>query len=280
MISIILINYNSSDLTLACVQSIQSSFTCNQDYRVFIVDNASRNSEKEKLEELSKIENVEILYSNENLGFAKANNLALKKVPENDVVWFLNNDTLINAELVKGITEYNLNNKEVLFFDMYNFDRNYCTNGQDSINLLFGNVTAHNKFLPFNFNYVCGASLILRKTHTMPYWDEKFFLYYEDADYSLTLKKLGYSFIHLDKCFFQHKVFGSSANSNNVNEIRQYSQIIFMKKWGKCYPLFFIFRTLYLLFKRNLNGLRIFYQCHKKYTARMILEKSGKKICK
>lgn len=272
LISIILINYNSSEYTISCVQSIQHAFLCKQDYRVYIVDNASRNSEKEKLEDLNKIQNVEILYSNENLGFAKANNLALKKIPENDIVWFLNNDTLINTELAKEITKYHLNNNEVLFFDMYDFDKKYCTNGQDSINLLFGNVTAQNKFLPFNIKYICGASLILRKTDTMPYWDEKFFLYYEDADYSLTLKKLGYNFIHLDKCFFQHKVFGSSTNSNNVNEIRQYSQIIFMKKWGKCYPLFLVFRTLYLLLNRNFNGLRIFYKCHKKYKTSSLLE--------
>lgn len=264
MISIILVNYNSSAYTINCVESIIKSFSGKTDYEIIIVDNNSNEKEKEILRNLRINESVKILYSNENLGFAKANNLAVKNIVKKEIIWFLNNDTLVNKNLIQIIEKNLPNKKEVLYFDTYDFDNKFNSNGMHCINLLFGNVNIRNKEFPFDTNYICGASLIIRYDENMPLWDEKYFLYYEDADYSMQLIESGYTFIYLKGCYFNHRIFASTGKMSGVNIVRQRSQLIFMKKWGKCYPIFYFVRICYLFFKGNIEGMKMMQQCERK----------------
>lgn len=265
MVNIILINYNSSLLTIDCVYSVKTSFNeChNEDYHVWIVDNNSSVEERNKLKTLENDPRITIYFSGCNLGFSKANNVILEKLKRNDFVWFLNNDTLINTVLVNRILNNLPSDDEVVYFDMFDFDGNYKGDGIHSINLLHGKVIDAHIYNKFYVEYICGASLLLKYTEKMPVWDESFFLYYEDADYSQQLKKKGYNFIHLEECYFNHKIFGSSTKKKHINRIRQKSQLIFMHKWGYSYCLFFFIRFFYLFFSLNFEGLKILLSCEK-----------------
>lgn len=257
-----MINYNSSNYTVSCVDSIKKSFSDENDYEVIIVDNDSCEIEKKELKTLNKNKNVRIIFSNTNLGFAKANNLAIKSLVKKDIIWFLNNDTLINKKLVQEI-ENNLPAKnEVLYFDTYDFHDKFNSTGLHCINLLYGNVNIRWKRMPFDVEYICGSSLVMCYDVVMPLWDENFFLYYEDADYSMQLIEKRYVFRHLDGCYINHKIYASTKKLNSINRVRQRSQLIFMKKWGKNYLLFYFVRVCYLLLKGNLKGLKILHQCN------------------
>ena len=72
-ISIIIVSYNTRELTLACIRSIYEQ-TTGVTFEVIVVDNASSDNSAEAI--ALNYPNINIISSSENLGFAKANNMA------------------------------------------------------------------------------------------------------------------------------------------------------------------------------------------------------------
>lgn len=96
--SFVILHYNTIDDTLACVSSIKEM--CKKhNFQIYIVDNASPNGSGNQLEQsYSNDDDVSVILSKENLGFAKGNNLGIKKAVDDgyaDFVVVLNNDTKI-----------------------------------------------------------------------------------------------------------------------------------------------------------------------------------------
>ena len=73
-LSIIVVNFNTRDLTLACLRSV-ARFPCSAETEIFVVDNASTDDSVAAIR--SAYPDVNILQSGANVGFARANNLAL-----------------------------------------------------------------------------------------------------------------------------------------------------------------------------------------------------------
>lgn len=96
--SFVILHYNSIDDTYQCMESIEKHCQ-NIDYRIYIVDNASPNhSGKLLLEKYKGKEKICIILSDENVGFAKGNNLGISQALKDgyaDFVTVLNNDTKI-----------------------------------------------------------------------------------------------------------------------------------------------------------------------------------------
>ena len=88
-VSIIIVNYNTYALTSACIQSI-IDHTEGISYEIIVVDNASTDGSKEKLESDRRIRYI---YSEKNGGFGYGNNIGMK-VASGDFLFLLNSDTL------------------------------------------------------------------------------------------------------------------------------------------------------------------------------------------
>jgi GT2 family glycosyltransferase len=88
-LSIIIVNWNSTDFTRKCISSILST-TRNLEYEIIVVDNASADDSYRRLCEQS--EKVRLIGSPENVGFARANNLGFRG-SFGKYVLFLNPDT-------------------------------------------------------------------------------------------------------------------------------------------------------------------------------------------
>lgn len=101
-ISIIIVNYNSSDFLYNCIKSIQDSIT-DVNYEIIVVDN---NSTDESLDICQNIiaNNVQIVKLDQNLGFSKANNIGVKYA-KGTVLHFLNPDTRIDSGMNKDYIE-------------------------------------------------------------------------------------------------------------------------------------------------------------------------------
>ena len=74
-LSIIIINYNTRDMTADCLESVYKTIK-GTSFEVFVVDNASIDGSAEFLK--SKFPDVNLIQNERNLGFAAANNRALK----------------------------------------------------------------------------------------------------------------------------------------------------------------------------------------------------------
>ncbi|MBM6689820.1 glycosyltransferase [Fusobacterium mortiferum] len=99
----IILHYKNFEDTIECVESIFEKLKNKEEYRVIIVDNGSNDISTQKLEKYMK-ENqgrVEIIFSKQNLGFAKGNNLGASYTIEKyepDFLIVINNDTLMIDE--------------------------------------------------------------------------------------------------------------------------------------------------------------------------------------
>ena len=100
-VSIILVNYNTHDLTQACIDSIFDK-TKDIEFEVILVDNDSKDGSQEIF---SKDRRINFVESGGNIGFGRANNLGLKKAT-GKYIFFLNTDTLLVNNAIKYFFDY------------------------------------------------------------------------------------------------------------------------------------------------------------------------------
>ena len=74
-ISVVIVNYNVKYYVGQCIDSVRRAL-CGIDAEIVVVDNHSRDG---SVEYLSKMEGVRIIESGHNLGFSKANNIAIRQ---------------------------------------------------------------------------------------------------------------------------------------------------------------------------------------------------------
>lgn len=99
-LSIIIVNWNSAEFVSECVKSIreQTTVPC----QIIVVDNASAKEDCEKLKKCCQ--DLELILSEENLGFARANNLGFRH-SKAEYVLFLNPDTIVIGRALDTMLE-------------------------------------------------------------------------------------------------------------------------------------------------------------------------------
>ena len=112
MLGIVILNYNSYLDTISCVDSILSS---NLDgYKIYIVDNCSKNDSFSILSEKYQDTSVLVLKSDYNGGFAYGNNFGFKRAVEDGCSLLLstNSDVLFDADAIKIMKEFLIENDD------------------------------------------------------------------------------------------------------------------------------------------------------------------------
>lgn len=99
-IGVVVLHYQTANDTIACVDSFLKEKTENKKLEIVIVDNHSNNNSYDKLnEKYCAIDNVYLVKTDSNLGFANGNNFGVKKLYEihatYDYIICCNNDTFI-----------------------------------------------------------------------------------------------------------------------------------------------------------------------------------------
>ncbi|MEK7583333.1 MAG: glycosyltransferase family 2 protein [Patescibacteria group bacterium] len=171
-VSIIVLQYNQSDRTLACLESLKP---LNAD--VIVVDNNSEVQHLKNVEfwiETNKASSFQVLASRENLGYSGGNNLGIKKALADgaEQILILNNDVVLQ-EMVSG--------------------------DADIVGLEAGRV--------FGFDYLSGAGLLIKRKvfEKIGFFDERYFLYYEDVEFCQRARNAGFT-LALATTKFQHAV--------------------------------------------------------------------------
>ena len=101
LVSIVILNYNSGDLLIDCVQSVFN--TSYDNIEVIVVDNASKDQSHIRCKE--KFDVIKLIENKENFGYCEGNNVGLRQV-KGEYVVILNPDTIVSpnwiTELIKG----------------------------------------------------------------------------------------------------------------------------------------------------------------------------------
>lgn len=279
MISIIIINYKQKDFVEQCAASIYKHFT-SYPFDVIIVNN----SPEENLNYLKDTyPNISVI-ENENKGFSQANNLGAKN-SKGEYLFFLNADTTIENDFLKKFID-EFSNKEFGAAGLK------LLNNDNSLQLSFWNENTflneiQNKKAEEKFkekdtvfikryevdeikqtDWVTGAAMIVKKNifDKIGGFDEKFFLYYEDADLCKRLSDAGYKIYYFPFSKIIH-FKGENVNkdfSGNTYFFSKQSEFLYYKKHNgfidnlllKVYLFFkFLFKYLFTFKKINLRIL-------------------------
>lgn len=201
-IAIVLLNWNTPTLTLACVSSL-IKFNNPDLFDIIIADNGSTDNSltlfKEHFPDLIYIDNQE------NLGFAAGNNRALQVAIDKGYQFslLLNTDAFVKDDIITPLLEYACLYKDVGIVQpaiYWASQPEKLWNGGGRLNTLIGRThSSTNKKNDQNneiksIDWATGCCMLIRNEvlSRVGLFNEHYFLYYEDVDLSLRFVKNSY----------------------------------------------------------------------------------------
>jgi hypothetical protein len=229
LLSIITINYNGLKDTCELIETLPLK---DKSIEVIVVDNASTQDEATIIEK--QYPEIKVIRSKENLGFAGGNNLGIKAA-QGKYLFFINNDTILKpqtSDLRPLITRLESSPTIGMVCPKIKFSW-----GDNPIQFAgytpLSSVTMRNKAIgcgevdhgqydtPHSTPYAHGAAMMVKreaieKAGLMP---ECYFLYYEELDWSMMIRRAGYDIWYEPSCTIFHK---ESQTTGQNSPLRTY----------------------------------------------------------
>jgi GT2 family glycosyltransferase len=251
-LSVIIVNYNVKYFVEQCLCSVRKA-SAGLQVQVLVVDNASTDGSKSYLE--PRFPSVRFFWNQENLGFAKANNRALREAT-GDYILFLNPDTIIPEDSFRQCLEYLEKNPGTGALGVRMLDaggrflRESRRGFPDPFTALYKLTGMANLFStsrifaryhmghldPFQVHetdVLAGAFMMVRATvlEKTGGFDEDYFMYGEDIDLSFRIRKAGWKNFYYPHCPILH-FKGESTRKGSLNYVKMFygAMAIFARK--------------------------------------------------
>jgi GT2 family glycosyltransferase len=210
--SVVLVSFNTRDLTRECLNSLYESST-GVEIEVLVVDNASRDASAEMIER--EFPQVRLFRTDVNLGFGGGNNLAFPHARGRYVV-LLNTDAFLKGDALQRSIAYMDADSRIGVGGgkLVGRDGSWQPSGHQfpsPLNDLLRISGVATKFAESRFfgreqftwsgpdrqvdvDWVTGAYAVIPRAalEKIGYFDERFFLYYEEVDLCRRFKQAGY----------------------------------------------------------------------------------------
>ncbi|MEM4648244.1 MAG: glycosyltransferase family 2 protein [Candidatus Pacearchaeota archaeon] len=230
-VSILILNYNGLRWLPACLSSVAKTDYPNLE--VCLIDNGSTDGSVNYVQK--NFPWVKIMLNSKNLGFAEAYNKAIEKV-DSEFIVLLNNDTeVLESNWIKYLINeaFKKPNVAAVACKLVSMDDPLRLDSVGGMGIPFwrGFVdigrNEHDRkqydnegFEPFAF---CGGAALIKRNAFMKLggFDEKFFLYMEDADLSWRLRLFGYRIAYAPKAKIAH-YFSGTAGTKAIDPKKLY----------------------------------------------------------
>ncbi|OGO04652.1 MAG: hypothetical protein A2Y73_00975 [Chloroflexi bacterium RBG_13_56_8] len=255
-LGIVLVSYNTREITSACLASVYRALDASElDVRVWVVDNASPDGSAVLIRE--EYPQATLIASQENLGFAKATNLAIQNMREVDStprhVLLLNPDTVVSPDALPlmvsfleehprvGIVGAQLLHEDGSFqHGAFHFPTLWMAfldfwpvNHRLTNSRLNGRYPRrwYEQGVPFPIDHPLGAALMIRwkALDQVGPLDEEYFMYCEEIDWCLRAKAAGWEIYCVPQAKIVHLV-GQST--------KQFRDEMYLALWRSRYRLF------------------------------------------
>jgi GT2 family glycosyltransferase len=254
-LSIIIVNYNVKYFLEHCLLSVRYA-AMGLDVEIFVVDNQSTDGSVDMIRQ--KFTDVILIANNENVGFAKANNQAVKQA-KGKYILYLNPDTIVSEDCFQRCVDYMEQHDDVGALGCRLVDGKgvflpESKRGFPSADVAFYKITGLSSvfkksklFNRYHLGYLSemetnevdvlvGCFMWCRKAviDEVGSFDETYFMYGEDIDLSYKINKAGYKNIYFPHTTVIHYK-GESTNKGSLNYVKMFYQamIIFAKKHFK-----------------------------------------------
>ena len=201
------------------------------------------------------------------MGFSQGNNIGIRYALEKfaDYVFILNNDTTIKKTTLSALINAMNNFSSAGIVSPLIFTA-------DNANVWFAGGLIHwqkmktehlysiESEMPYSTEYISGCSMFVKKDvfKKIGLFDERFFLYYEDTDFSFRAKKAGFELLMVPSAHIKHL-----EQSNIQNKLKTYwlvlSGLIFFRTHSSFLnKLWIIF--MYLPLRKIKNFYALFFK--------------------
>ena len=228
--SIIIVSYNSQKWLEDCLRSVLKFSADNME--IIVIDNNSIDESTKFIRE--EFTDILLIESKKNSGFGQANNQAAK-IAIGDILFFLNPDTLIKENIFQKIIEtFEQDSKIGIVAPQLILPDNslqpWAFGKEGGILGIIKNKFKNS--LPTEIDWVSGAALAIRRDifEKINGFDEKFFMYFEDRDLCLRVKKFGYKAVVLPDAKIIHFGGKSSGGDKQRKKLYYQSQNYFWQK--------------------------------------------------
>lgn len=248
VVAIVVLNWNQRELTLQCLASLQAITYRN--CRVIMVDNGSSDGTAEAVR--SRFPAVTVLALRRNLGFAGGNNVGMRHALEGgaQMVLLLNNDTLVEPAFLDHLVERARSEPgagmvapKILYHGEP--DRIWYAGGVIS---MWTGTMRHvgireadgGRFdTPRTVDYATGCCLLVKHEviERVGMLDESYRIYTEDADWSMRVRRAGYSILYEPGSRILHRVSVSSGGHLSWFKLRNkfVSNLRFFSRYAAWY---------------------------------------------
>ena len=250
-LSVVIVSYNVRQYLTACLDSVSLALK-GIEGEVFVVDN---NSSDDSVETVCRdYPWVHLINNKENLGFSKANNIAISK-SKGEYVLLLNPDTKVADDTLHGVIEFMDKHPEAgaAGVKMHNADGTLAPESRRAIptpwvaalKMIGMTKRYYLSYLPWDkpgkIEVVSGAFFMLRHKaiEQVGLLDEDFFMYGEDIDLSYRLLKGGWQNWYLPFDIIHYK--GQSTKKTDFRYVHVFYQamLIFFRKHYSHLSFFF-----------------------------------------
>ena len=253
MVGIIILNYNGSRDTCACVKDLRANLK-EGTYRIIVVDNASAPEDRNGLQELDAM-GIQVIYNNENSGYAAGNNIGIRAAMEQGCshICVMNNDTVIGSDFLTPCVAYLDEHPEVAFVGptLLNGSGEDVQSTGGTVDILRGRVAIINGGIAYKdvpetveCDYVCGACILFRvaDVEALGLIPEQYFLFFEETEWCYRAKRHGYKNVVLGTTYIRHI---GSVTVEKISALSSYlmarNRLVFVKRNSNtCKYLFFV----------------------------------------
>jgi GT2 family glycosyltransferase len=245
--AVIILNWNMRDLLRDCLRSLGRA-TSDPRIEVLVVDNASADDSVAMVER--EFPNVRTLRSSENLGYARANNLGIRATSA-PVVVLLNSDTIASPAAIEGIARRFADDERLgalspLLRTPDGAGQPYGYGGEPTPTYLLRRGFLRLAFRrplhdwtptqPVDADWVSGACLGLRRAalERVGLLDEAMFMYFEDVELCMRLRRAGYA-VRYDPSLSIVHIGGQSLKQNPAarRAYRDSLRYLYRKHYGR-----------------------------------------------
>lgn len=241
-VAIVTLNFNTEADTITLLHSLQKIKTPNFSLDIIIVDNGSKNPFA--LPDSLKNNNVILIRTEENTGFSGANNIGIKKALErgNNDILIINNDTVVDPDMITNLLKtlesdpkIGVTTPKIYFAKGHEFHKDrYKPHELGKVFWFAGGYTDWDNVRSIHrgvdevdhgqydktekIEFATGCCMLFKREvlEKVGLFDDRYFLYYEDADLNERIQRAGYEIYYVPEAKLVHINAASSGGAGNV----------------------------------------------------------------
>lgn len=294
-ISIIIISFNAKELLSECLNSL-SKATCSYQMEIVVVDNASTDGAPELVED--KFPDVNLIRNDQNLGFAKANNIGIVK-SVGKYICLINSDAYPLEDCLEQMCNYMENHPEIGILgpklkypdgSLQPSCREFPTIWNSlcralAFDILFPNSKMFGGQLMTYFShdflrsvdFIAGAFLMVRKAaiDQVGLLDEDFFFYGEDKDWCKRFWDKGWKIVFYPNAEAVHYGGGSTKDQVGFYIKQTHANMLFFRKHHSRIATmsYFMIELLHTIV-RIFSSVLLFFIKSKRNNSKLAIEKN------